>query len=64
MSFSGMLPLQLATVDIAPVGEQLIAVGGLVVAGLGALWAAWTRPAPVPVPIPVRGGSSRRNPRR
>ncbi|NVJ01646.1 hypothetical protein HV824_26495 [Myxococcus sp. AM009] len=64
MSFSGMLPLQLAAVDIAPVGEQLIAVGGLVVAGLGALWAAWTRPAPVPVPIPVRGGSPRRNPRR
>lgn len=35
MSFSGMLPLPFATVDIAPVGEQLIAVGGLVVAGWG-----------------------------
>ncbi|GEL72447.1 MULTISPECIES: hypothetical protein [Myxococcus] len=64
MSFSGMLPLPFATVDIAPVGEQLIAVGGLVAAGLGALWAAWTRPSAQPVPIPVRGGSSRRNPRR
>lgn len=61
MSFTGMLPLHLATVDLSPVGEQLFAAGGLAVTVLAALWFAWTRPQPQPVPVRVQ---SRRNPRR
>ncbi|MBZ4399125.1 hypothetical protein OWM54_21020 [Myxococcus sp. MISCRS1] len=61
MSFTGMLPLHLATVDLSPVGERLFAASGLAVTVLAALWYAWTRPVAQPVPVRV---SSRRNPRR
>lgn len=61
MSFTGMLPLHLATVDLSPVGERLFAAGGLAVTVLAALWFAWTRPQPQPIPVRVQ---SRRNPRR
>lgn len=61
MSFSGMLPLHLATVDLGPLGEQVIVAGGVIATVVAGLWAAWTRPQPQPVPVPVR---SRRNPPR
>jgi hypothetical protein len=61
MSFSGMLPLPLAAVDLGPLGEQVIVAGGVIATVVAGIWAAWTRPTPQPVPVPVR---SRRNPPR
>ncbi|WP_164019215.1 hypothetical protein [Pyxidicoccus trucidator] len=62
MSFSGMLPLHLATVDLGPLGEQVIVAGGVIATVVAGLWAAWTtRPTPQPVPVRV---PARRNPPR
>jgi hypothetical protein len=61
MSFSGMLPLHFAAVDIGSLGEQVIVAGGAVITVVAGLWAAWTRPTPQPVPVRV---PSRRNPPR
>ncbi|MFP2924532.1 hypothetical protein ACLESO_04815 [Pyxidicoccus sp. 3LG] len=63
MSFSGMLPLHFATVDLGPLGEQIIVAGGIAATVVAGLWAAWTRPEAQPEPVPVRV-PSRRNPRR
>ncbi|MCY1018294.1 hypothetical protein [Pyxidicoccus sp. MSG2] len=64
MSFSGMLPLPLATVDLGPLGEQVIVAGGVIATVVAGLWAAWTRPTAQPVPVPVRAPSRRNPPRR
>lgn len=61
MSFSGMLPLHLAAVDIGPLGEQVIVAGGIIATVVAGFWAAWTRPTPQPVPVRV---PARRNPPR
>ncbi|NMO16383.1 hypothetical protein HPC49_51990 [Pyxidicoccus fallax] len=61
MSFSGMLPLHFATVDLGPLGEQVIVAGGVIATVVAGLWAAWTRPQAQPVPVRV---PSRRNPPR
>ncbi|AGC49380.1 hypothetical protein NVS55_39945 [Myxococcus stipitatus] len=61
MSFTGMLPLPLAAMDLSSVGERLFAAGGIAVTVLAALWFAWSRPVVAPVPVRV---TSRRNPRR
>lgn len=61
MSFTGMLPLHLATVDLGAVGERMLAASGLAVTVLAALWYAWARPVAQPVPVRV---PSRRQPRR
>jgi hypothetical protein len=61
MSFSGMLPLHFAAVDLGSLGEQIIVAGGAVITVVAGLWAAWNRPAAQPVPVRV---PSRRNPPR
>jgi hypothetical protein len=61
MSFSGMLPLHFAAVELGPLGEQIIVAGGVVITVVAGLWAAWNRPSPEPVPVRV---PARRNPRR